>query len=285
MKGLVTFVLAALVATAAADPPPKQAAVRRKPASPEYSPEALSKFVDAIILDKAGDLGSATHAYRDSLRGTEHPHTHYNLANVLHRMEYYDQAIRAYRKYLELAPDATDRKAVEKIIADIEAMPYMAVIDGDDAGAIVLIDGKLVGPSPAFIYPTEGRHIAERIGPRSYAHRDFFVIGARPRTDHHSLGYKEAEGNVVLSVGKEVRMNLKWEHKGVKVALPGRFALPPGRHELTVPYQKACEKIVFDVAKGDHITHVYVDTPWKPGDENYGCLPITVHVQKLKVEP
>ena len=281
MTWLVPLALLAVSTVALADPPPKPVAVKRKPASDKYTPDALSKFVDAIIEDKSGDLSSAAHKYRDSLRDAPQANTYYNLANVEHRLEWYEQAIKSYRKYLELSPEASDRKEVERLIQSIETMPPIAIIEGDDAGAVVLVDGKLVGPSPALIYPTEDGHVAERIGPASYAHDWFFIPSTRPRTEHVRMKYVEAPGNVVLSTSQNLRLKEKWEQDGRAFQVPGRVALPPGHYELELPHDRACSKIVFDVAKGDHVTHVFIDTPWRPGDASYGCKKITVKTQKV----
>jgi len=264
-----------------ADAPPSPAPVRRKPATEAYPPEALSLFVDAVIADKAGDLGAANDGYWRSLRVSPQANTYYNLANVQHRREWFEQAIESYRKYLELAPDAPDRAEVERVIAAIEKRPAIVVIDGREPGAIVVVDGKLVGPSPALIRPAEGRHVVDRIGPKSYLHKSFF-LPAGPRTEHIDARYEEQAGNVVLSASPAIVWKGKFEYDDRALPFPGRFTLPPGRHAIRLPsYELECNTIVFDVAKGDHVTYVYIDEADGPRDR--GCRSLTVRTQKLRL--
>lgn len=273
--------LPASTTVALADAPPRPAPVKRKPASDAYPPEALAFFVEGVIADKAGDLGAADGGYRRSLRASPQANTYYNLANLQHRREWFPQAIVSYRKYLELAPDASDRADVERLIEAIEKRPSIAVIDGREPGAIVIVDGEVVGPSPALIYPSQGRHVVDHIGPTSYVHTSFFV-GAAPRTDHVDARYVERAGNVVLSPSPRLVWRGTIQYQGQKLAFPGRFTLPPGRHELRLPPDEyECNAIVIQVAKGDHITHVYLEVLDEP--RTGGCRPLSAHTQKVKL--
>ena len=281
MKWIVAIVLAGtMVASAAPDVLPfKPSPAKRKIASEKYSPESLARFVDALIADKAGDLDEAESHYRRIVKDG-HASTAYNLADVKRRLEHYPQAIEFYKKYLELAPDAPDRKEVERIISLIENRPPVAVIDGEDMDAVVLVDGKLIGPSPALMMPTQGPHVADRIGPKTYSHRKFST--ARSNTEHVKMKYEEAEGNVVLSGASMLNLAGSWEEDGTKYLLPGRFTLPPGHYETYVKSSRdACNKISFDVGKGDEITYVYID--FKPGDSATYCKRLTAKQQKIRL--
>ncbi|MBA3456471.1 MAG: hypothetical protein H0T42_25505, partial [Deltaproteobacteria bacterium] len=117
MKWMVACLLAGTtVAAAGPDALPfKPAPAKRKVASEKYSVESLASFVDAIIADKAGDLHTAEGKYRRII-DDGHPSTAYNLADIKRRLEHYPQAIEFYKKYLQLAPDARDRREVERLI-------------------------------------------------------------------------------------------------------------------------------------------------------------------------
>lgn len=281
MKWTVACLLATTtIATAAPEVLPlKPWPAKRKPALEAYSVESLAKFVEAVIADKAGDLGKAEHIYR-RLLDEGHPSTAYNLADLKRRLEHYPYAIDFYKKYLALAPDAPDRKDVENIIRLIETRPPVAVIDGEDLDAVILIDGKLVGPSPYVWMATLGRHAADRIGPKSYARRTFSVFAARTEQIH--LKYEEADGNVVLAAGPTMHLAGTWEDNGVSYLLPGRITLPPGRYETYVKSDKhACNPISFEVPKGDDITYVYIDV--QPRTVKEYCTPLTAKQQTIKV--
>ncbi len=281
MKWIVALTLVGATTAAAAPDvlPFKPSPAKRKPALEKYSVEALTTFVEAVIADKAGDLGEAESKYRQ-IDQDGHPSTLYNLADVKRRVEHYPQAIEFYKKYLAAAPDAPDRKEVEHLIELIENRPAVAVIDGEDMDAVVLVDGKLIGPSPAILKPVKGPHIADRVGPRTYRHQIFSTHTSG--TEHVQMKYEEAEGNVILSGSWELRLAGEWEDDGTKYLLPGRFTLPPGHYETYVKSSKhACNKIAFDVGKGDDLTYVYVDVT--PGDSGKFCKDVITKVQKIRL--
>jgi len=280
MKWLVALVLTGTTIAAAGPDVPtyKPSPAKRKAATEKYSVESLATFVDAVIADKAGQLDTAEHKYRNLL-DDGHPSTVYNLADLKRRLEHWPQAVEFYKKYLELAPEAADRKEVERLIEMIETRPFVAVIDGEDMDAVIFVDGKLIGPSPASVKTIKGPHVADRIGPRTYRHQIFSARDAG--TEHVRMTYEEAEGNVILTGSWDLRLAGSWEDDGTRYVLPGRFTLPPGRYETYVKSSKhACNKIAFDVGKGDELTYVYVDVA--PTDRGQFCKDLTVKQQKIR---
>ncbi len=97
-------------------------------------------------------------------------------------MERWKQAIESYRKYLALAPAARDRAEVERIIAQLEARPGTAVIDGEEPDALVFVDGKPRGASPVVLQVGDGRHTADRITRTGHVSRTFDVRARPPST-------------------------------------------------------------------------------------------------------
>ena len=280
MKWIVACVLAGTTfAAAAPDVPPYQWPAKRKPPIEKYSVEALTKFVDAVIADKAGSPYDAASHYR-SLLDDGHASTLYNLADVSRRVEHYPQAVEFYKKYLAALPDAPDRKDVERIIELIEKRPSVAVIDGEDPDAVIFFDGKLLGSSPAIVMPSPGRHTVDRIGPTSYVHKSFSAFLAH--TEHVAMRYEEAEGNVILSASPTMNLVGTWEDGGTKFQLRARFTLAPGRYETFVKSATdACNKIAFDVPTGDDLTYVYIDV--KPGENKRFCKPLIATRQTVRL--
>lgn len=302
MKAIVACLLA-LTSAAAADrdqlgtpPPPgpprlalpSAAPPKRKPASLAYAPEALSRFVDALMLDKAGDLRDAAHMYEKANQAGPQANTFYNLADVERRRERYQDAIEAYTKYLELAPDAADRKEVDRAIQTLKATPFLAVIDGFAPDAIVLVDGVLIGPSPVVIQLASGAHHVDRISPTGY--RGTNIVAKPGDNDHVVMNPIDDDepnpGNVVLAGSPAIRSIGGWKDKvtGVEYRIPERFTLEPGHYETDLfGDRRACEKVVFDVPKANGLLYVYLDAkaPAKPG----GCLPLKVRTQLLEVRP
>ncbi|MDX2093952.1 MAG: tetratricopeptide repeat protein [Kofleriaceae bacterium] len=266
---------------------PSSAPAKRKPADMSYPPETLSLFVDAIMLDKAGNLERAARTYRDANEASEQANTYYNLGDVERRRERYKDALKAYAKYLELAPTAADRKEVERTITEIKNTPYVAVIDGDDPDALVLVDNVLIGPSPVVIQLASGYHQVDRITPMGYRGN---LVEAKPGAQEHlimnPLGELKVAGNVVMSGSPAIGSRGRWRDKetGIEYHLPGRFQLAPGHYE-TVLWEagRACEKIVFDVPKTKDLLYVYLDAkpPAKPG----GCIPIKLRTQLIRMAP
>lgn len=279
MRSLVICLLFA--ASAVAAPPPGPVA-RRKAASDKYPLEALSKFVEATIADKANDWQQARNRYEEANAVSPQPNTYYNLADLQRRMERIEDAIKSYKKYLELAAGAPDRAEVEKLIAELENAPAFVTIDGEEPGAIILLDGKLLGPSPQTLRVPAGKHAAERIGPTLYDGTQFEV---GPGDVEHVMLHRsrgEASGNVVISSGPGFSASGSWNDGGRRWTFPGRITLPPGRYS-TLPWndsRRSCNPIAFEVAAGKHLTHVYVDTD--PAQARHGCQTLRITQQKLK---
>lgn len=293
--------LLALTASAAADstpgtpPPPgpprlalpSSQPARRKPANLAYPPAALSLFVDALILDKAGELGDAVRAYKRSLDASPQPNTYFNLADVERRRENYRDAIKAYEQYLAAAPDARDRKDVERAIAELRTTPFVAVLDGEVPDGVVLVDGVLIGPSPVVIQLAPGRHHVDRITPEGYRGT---LVEAKPGAQEHvQMNPNDEEpnlGNVVLVGSTAITSQGGWRdpETGFEWRLPARFALEPGHYE-TVLWEpgRACDKIRFDVPRTKSLVYVYLDA--KPAAKPGGCLPLKVRTQLLEVRP
>jgi len=273
----IAAVAEAAPSTAPAPAPP----ARRKPPPEGFPAEAIGPFVEAILADKAGNLKVAERRYEDANKVSDQASTHYNIADVQRRMEHWLEAIKSYRKYLELAPGAPDRAEVERLIAQIEARPGTAVIDGEEPDALVFVDGKLLGPSPVVLQVSDGYHAADRITPTGHAHRRFEVKPAH--SDHLKLSIsREEPGNVVLS--GNLASSGSWRDNGNQYKLPGRMALPPGPHAtyLVTP-RRACTPLAFTAPQPDELVYVFVEAgaPARPG----GCLPIKVQQTKVRFPP
>lgn len=247
----------------------------RKPPPPELSTDRLSSFVDAVIADKAGDYEKAISRYRSASDGKEHAAIVYNIADVQHRSEDYEEAIRSYKKYLELAPQAPDRTAVQQLISQLEKTPASIVVDGEDLDGIVFIDGKRVGTSPLVTTLTDGWHTIDRIGPDSYLH-DY--VNAKPLMQKHITSYAgDAKGNVVLATSSTYGGT--WKDRDVTYKMNQRFELPPGKYETHFfEPGKACSPVSFTVPASG-LVYVFIDAPRE--SKRGECTPIKVTVQNL----
>lgn len=274
------LIAAATAAFAAPSPAHAQpAAARRKPPTDKYPAQAIDPFVEAVLADKAGELDIAMRRYQDANKISEQANTHYNIADVRRRMERWKQAVESYRKYLELAPAAPDRAEVERLIAQLEQRPGTIVIDGEDPDGVVFVDGKLIGPSPAVLQVSDGRHVADRITPTGHVHRTFDV---KPATSEHLRmnSSREEPGNVVLS--SNLRFSGSWRDNGNEYRLGGRMELPPGRHETyLLSRDRACSPLVFVAPRPGEVVYVFVDA----AESQRGCVTIKVQQTKVRFAP
>lgn len=274
----VRFALLVLVSSVAvAAPPPKPV---RKPAPAGLDPQQLSAFVEATIEDKAGNYDDAILRYQ---RIKDVAPVTYNIADLYRRAEDYERAIAHYKKYLELAPNASDRAAVQKLIDQLAKTPAMLVVDGDDLDAVVFLDGKPAGPSPLVTQVANGFHVIDRIGPASYHHDTF---EAKPMMQKHETGARERAGNVVMSTSNG--SSGSWTDGDKTFRMHDRFTLPPGRVDtFFFKPGRACSPVSF-VVPDDGVVYVYIDAPRQ--ETRGACMPIKVTAQKInfpavKVKP
>lgn len=247
----------------------------RKPAPTGLKADRLGTFADAVIADKQGDYDTAISRYRSAADGGDHAAIVYNIADLLRRSERYEEAIRSYKKYLELAPGAPDRAAVQRLIDQLAKTPMTIVVDGEDLDAVVFIDGKPAGPSPLVTSLPAGEHVVDRIGPASFRHE---WVNARPLGYQHITNYREETGNVVIST--TLRSYNSWRDGTTLFETNARFSLPPGRYETAlVRPGYACSPLSFQVPP-DGVVYVFIEAPRdRRGDQ---CLPIKVTAQKIQ---
>lgn len=248
----------------------------RKPAPAELTADRLAYFADAVTADKAGDLDTAHNRYRSASDGKEHAALVYNMADIDRRREHYEAAIAGYKKYLALAPNAPDKAAVEKLIAQLASMPMRIVVDGDDLDAVVFVNGKPAGPSPLATSLPDGEHIIDRIGPTAYRHD---VVIAKPLGYQHITAYStERAGNVVMST--PIRHGGSWRDGDHEYRMNQRFTLAPGRYDTYFfSPGRACSPLSFQVP-ADGLVFIYIDGPRELKRD--GCTPIKVTTQKIQ---
>ncbi len=256
------LVLVAMTGTLAAEP----AVPDRKLTSDGYPEQARREFVEGLIAERAGNIAGAMQKYTSSGGRSPQANTFFNLARIELLLDRVRDARTHFAKYLELAPKAADRAAIEKLVAELEnGDPTITIggrvdghLDAEPAG-IVLVDGVRVGASPVTLTMKPGPHEIERLTATTYA-RTTFQAKAGER-DYVELRGRKQPGNVVIA-GK-------------------RMELAPGHHSLP---DIGCTPIELDVAAGKHITYVRVQLEEKarPGD----CRAVgTVTTQKLVIGP
>ena len=106
--------------------------------------EAISKFEEAYLV-------------------RPHPVIYFNIGKCWEQLGETAKALRAYRDYLRLAPDAKDKETVSDAIANLErrlrekGMQQLMVF-ADPPNARIAVDGKELGSSPASVELIAGNH-------------------------------------------------------------------------------------------------------------------------------
>jgi tetratricopeptide (TPR) repeat protein len=78
-------------------------------------------FAKAEEAEAAGDRQAAVRRYSCSLKLVPHPSTAYNLGTAAEKSGDLSMAVDAFKVYLDLAPDAADKAAIQARLARLEA--------------------------------------------------------------------------------------------------------------------------------------------------------------------
>jgi tetratricopeptide (TPR) repeat protein len=163
-------------------------------AAPEANTEkARAAFQAAQALYQAGRFADALTKFQEAQALKPHPVIIFNIARCHEQLGAVPQALAAYREYLRLSPDASDREAVNASIASLEKPPQnqQFVVSVEPAAAVVKVDGQRVGSSPASIELPAGEHSLE-VSAEGYEplKRSFTMSAQRPLEMNVSLSAK-----------------------------------------------------------------------------------------------
>jgi tetratricopeptide (TPR) repeat protein len=131
------------------------------PASSPEDPQERRKlakewFANAEAAESVGNNGEATRAYACSYKMVAHPFTAYNLGRVAERIGSYDLALKMYKAYLTLKPDANDADDVKNKVKALEerlAGPAETTTPPTEAGTAEETTEKPAEPAPEALSP------------------------------------------------------------------------------------------------------------------------------------
>jgi len=291
--GVVLACLGAVTAlgpAAVAGPEADTAHRKVEPPADKLAAAAGEAFGRAKAADEKGDYDQALRLYRKALAISPHPNTQYNIADVQRRKKDFEGAIKSYRKYLEMDPQCSDRREVEQLIARLEAMPGTMIIEIEETGAKVFVEGEpiKVAPEPAkrgdgYTYTLDmpaGAYSVDVVTAISHDNDNCYVYRGGKRSCRIRLRPR-VDGNLIIS-GPKAMYRASMGYNGKTTKLKQRYAVDPGRQELWVNRSRQCKPMIVDVAGGDVITYVWAEVP-EHWPSKYGeCAELKYKVRKLK---
>lgn len=143
--------------------PAPRAAKPAKTAETSETKEARELFQRAQKLYKQARYAEAIEKFEAAYAVRPHPVIFFNIGKCYEQLNETPKALRAYRDYLRMAPDATDRDTVTDAIANLERRlkdrgVQQLLVFADPAQARIEVDGKDLGTSPASIELPAGNH-------------------------------------------------------------------------------------------------------------------------------
>ncbi|HET9987712.1 MAG TPA: hypothetical protein VFQ65_04315 [Kofleriaceae bacterium] len=254
--------------------------LRHKPSTADYPSEALALFAKAAVYEREGRAGDAKTAYSESAERSPQANTYYDIAMMWLAIGSHHDCAEQLKKYLELAPKAADRAEVEQTIAELEhRLPAVFVGAHDFAssepGAVVVLDGRVIGASPLTLHPSIGRHVIERIGPSLYAR-----VATETETGHDDEEVDPpaaaSTGNVIMDGLAPFEDPIVWKENGVTFAAQQRFTLPVGHYktfgrEHPNETRVLCKPIEFEVRSTTGLVHVHVEIPLEQYSSGVAC--------------
>jgi hypothetical protein len=142
---------------------PKPAAPAADAAEQGDVKKAKELFQSGQKLYKQARYAEAIAKFEEAYLVRPHPVIYFNIGKCQEQLGETAKALRAYRDYLRLAPDAKDKETVSDAIANLErrlrekGMQQLMVF-ADPPNARIAVDGKELGSSPASVELVAGNH-------------------------------------------------------------------------------------------------------------------------------
>lgn len=154
------------VALFVAAPAPKAKAGKTpsaKTAETDDVKKAKDLFQRAQKLYKQARYAEAIEKFEEAYAVRPHPVIYFNIGKCYEQLNETPKALRAYRDYLRLMPDAKDRDTVSDAIANLERRlkekgVQQLMVFADPPSAHIEVDGTDLGTSPASVELQAGNH-------------------------------------------------------------------------------------------------------------------------------
>jgi tetratricopeptide (TPR) repeat protein len=125
--------------------------------------KAKAAFESAKSLYKKARYAEAIAKFEEAYALKPHPSIYFNIGKCHEQLGDTGKALRAYRDYLRLSPNAPDGDTVTEAIANMERRlrekgVQQLLIFTEPSSAQIVVDGKALGTSPASIELIAGNH-------------------------------------------------------------------------------------------------------------------------------
>jgi tetratricopeptide (TPR) repeat protein len=152
------LVVSLIVAAPPAKPPPPPPAAEDADVK-----KARELFQWAQKLYKQARYAEAIAKFEEAYTVRPHPVIIFNIGKCHEQLGDTPKALRAYRDYLRLSPDASDRETVTDAIANLERRlkergVQQLMVFAEPPNARIEVDGKYLGTSPATVELQAGNH-------------------------------------------------------------------------------------------------------------------------------
>jgi tetratricopeptide (TPR) repeat protein len=202
---------------AAPAPAPTPAATPAAEKPPDDDTLAAKKYFQwAQSLYKQARYSEAIAKFEEAYRLKPHPTIFFNIGRCYEQLGDIPRALKNYRDYLRIAPDAKDRELVTDAIANLErrlkeqGVQQLAVLT-EPSGARVNVDERYMGLTPLTIELKPGNRL----------------IAVTKE------GFEPVEKNVILSADKSMELNLTLKAKVLATPPPEPPKVEPKPVALT----------------------------------------------------
>lgn len=160
---LLVLLTAVSAAAPAAKAAPAHAAKKSEPAAADPNAKAKELFASAQKLYAQARYTEAIAKFEEAYLARPHPVILFNIGKCWEQLGETAKALRSYRDYLRLSPDATDKETVSDAVANLERRlkekgVQQLLVFADPQNARIEVDGKVLGTSPSSVELTAGNH-------------------------------------------------------------------------------------------------------------------------------
>ncbi len=161
--------------------------------------KAKDLFTWGQKLYKQARYAEAISKFEEAAEVRPHPVIYFNIGKCYEQLGETAKALRSYRDYLRLSPDAKDRETVSDAIANLERRlrekgQQQLMVFADPPSARISVDGKELGTSPASVELVAGNHA--------------LLVTAE--------GYEQVERSFVMQLSRATEMTISLRPVGTK---------------------------------------------------------------------